>query len=310
MTTKRTPAALKSASGGLIEAGEDDLSIEYPSSDGEPMAETDFQYVPLTDTIAALRNWFINRTDVYVAGDMLMYYRMNDNATRVAPDVFAVFGAAGNHRRHSWLVWREGKAPDFVMEIASQSTWRRDVTEKRDIYAGMEVTEYWRFDPTGECFTPALAGERLIDGEYRPLPLETDGAGILRGHSAVLGLDICVLPDLELRLYDPVSRQWLLTPRESEAARLEEASARQTAEASLQTAETALHTSEEARQTAEASLQTSEEARQTAEASLQTSEEARRTAEASLQTSEEARQAAEDEVRLLRERLRSLQSGQ
>ena len=275
MTTERTPAALKSARGGPIENAEDDLSIEYASSDGEPMAETDFQYVPLTDTIAALRNWFINRTDVYVAGDMLMYYRMNDNATRVAPDIFAVFGAAGNHRRHSWLVWREGKAPDFVMEIASQSTWRRDVTEKRDIYAGMGVTEYWRFDPTGECFTPALAGERLTDGEYRPLPLETDGADILRGHSAVLGLDICVLPDLELRLYDPASRQWLLTPRESEAARLEEASARQNAEAALQTAE-----------------------------------EARRTAEAALQTSEEARQAVEDEVRLLRERLRSLQSGQ
>ena len=237
MATKRTPAAIKSAAGRPHEDAEDDLSIEYPSSDGEPMAETDFQYVPMTDTIAALRNWFINRTDVYVAGDMLVYYRMNDNTTRVAPDVFAVFGATGNHRRHSWLVWREGKAPDFVMEIASQGTWRRDVTEKRDIYAGMGVTEYWRFDPTGECFTPALAGERLADGEYRPIPLDTDGTDILRGHSTVLGLDICELPGLELRLYDPASGQWLLTPRESEEARLEEAAARQTAEAALQNAE-------------------------------------------------------------------------
>ena len=220
MTANRTPAALKSASGGPHEDAEDDLSIEYPSSDGEPMAETDFQYVPLTDTVAAaLHNWFIDRTDVYVAGDMLVYYRMNDNTTRVAPDVYAVFGAVGNYRRHSWLVWREGKAPDFVLEIASPSTWRRDVTEKRDIYAGMGVTEYWRFDPTGGCFTPALAGERLAGGEYRPIPLETDeghiqGMGILRGRSAVLGLDICVLPGLELRLYDPASGQWLLTPWE------------------------------------------------------------------------------------------------
>ncbi len=263
MAAKRTPAAIKSASGGPYEDAEDDLSIEYPSSDGEPMAESDFQYIPLTDTVSALRNWFSHRTDVYIAGDMLVYYRKNDNVTRVAPDVYAVFGAAGNHRRDSWLVWREGKAPDFVMEIASQGTWRWDATGKRDIYAGMGVMEYWRFDPTGECFTPALAGERLADGEYRQIPLDGfDSAhperqpkgGILRGRSAILGLDICVLPGLELRLYDPESRQWLHTHQEESVAR--------------QAAETALR------------------------------------------TSEAARQAAEDEVRLLHEQLRELQSRQ
>ena len=95
---------------------EDDLSIEYPSSDGEPMAESKLQYTPLTDTVSALENYFIDRNDVFIAGDLLVYYRMNDNQTRVAPDVFVVFGAAGNHPRDSWLVWREGKTPDFVME--------------------------------------------------------------------------------------------------------------------------------------------------------------------------------------------------
>ena len=212
--------------------GEDDLSIEYPSSDGEPMAENKWQYVAMTDTTSALENQFIHRPDVFVGSDMLMYYRMNDNATRVAPDVFVVFGAAGKHFRDSWIVWREGKAPDFVMEVASPSTWQRDAAEKRDIYAGMGVTEYWRFDPTGDFFTPELVGERLVEGEYYPIPLETDGDGILRGHSAVLGLDICVRPGLELRLYDPETRQWLLTPMESEEARL-------AAEAALRTSETA-----------------------------------------------------------------------
>ena len=129
------------------------------------MAESDWQYVPLTETVSTLRVWFQDRPDVYVAGDMLVYYRMNDNLTRVAPDVYAVFGVSGNHRRDSWIVWREGKVPDFVLEIASPSTWQRDVTEKRSIYADMGVTEYWRFDPTGECFTPALAAERLVEGD-------------------------------------------------------------------------------------------------------------------------------------------------
>ena len=100
----------------------DDLSIEYPSSDGEPMAESDLQYVPLTETVSTLRVRFSNRTDVYVAGDMLVYYRPNEPSASVAPDVFAVFGTTGNHPRDSWIVWREGKAPDFVLEIASEST--------------------------------------------------------------------------------------------------------------------------------------------------------------------------------------------
>ncbi len=232
MTTRRTLADIKHPP---REDDEDDLSIEYPSSDGEPMAETDFQYTAMTETIATLRQWFKDRNDVYVAGNMLMYYRMNDNATRVAPDIFTVFGAAGKHRRDSWLVWREGKAPDFVMEVASIGTWRRDATAKRDIYARMGVTEYWRFDPRGQCFTPELAGERLAGGEYREIPLTRDDARILWGRSDVLGLDICMLPGLELRLYDPLSGQWLLTPQE-------EAAARQAAEAALQSAEDEIRT--------------------------------------------------------------------
>ncbi len=227
MVTKRTQPAVTQPP---YEEAEDDLSIEYPSSDGEPMAENKWQYVAMTDTTSALENRFIHRPDVFVGSDMLMYYRMNDNATRVAPDVFVVFGAAGKHFRDSWIVWREGKAPDFVMEVASPSTWQRDAAEKRDIYAQMGVSEYWRYDPTGSFFSPELVGERLVGGEYQPISLETDGDGILWGRSDVLGLDICARPGLELRLYDPEGGQWLRTHRESEEALRMEAEARQAAE--------------------------------------------------------------------------------
>ena len=293
MVTRDTRTAVNQvppAAAGLTSGDEiDDLSIEYPSSDGEPMAESQLQYTPLTDTVSALENYFIERSDVFIAGDLLVYYRMNDNRTRVAPDVFVVFGASGNHPRDSWLVWREGKAPDFVMEIASPSTWERDAVEKREIYANMGVTEYWRFDPTGECFTPELVGETLVEGQYRELPLERDVEGRLWGRSAVLGLDIYALPDLELRLYDPADRKWLLTPRENEEARL---------------AAVAAHLeSEEARLAAEA-------ARVAAEAAHLESEEGRLVAEEALQESETARQQLEAENERLREQLRSLQSGQ
>ena len=210
----------------------DDLAIDYPSSDGEPMAESDHQYIPLTNTVSALRVRYHHRNDVYIAGDLLVYYRMNRTDVRVAPDVFAVFGATGNHRRDSWLVWREGKAPDFVMEIASRRTWQRDIDEKRPIYAAMGVREYVRFDPTGRYFTPALVVERLdTAGIYREQPLATDSDGVQRGYSAVLELEFCVLPGLELRLHDPATGEWLLTHQEAEDARRAEAADRQSAEA-------------------------------------------------------------------------------
>lgn len=238
----------------------EDLSIEYPDSDGEPMAENDYQLTAMLDTISMLREWFDDREDVYAGGDMLIYYKINDNETRVAPDVFVVFGTE-KHKRNSWIVWREGKAPDIVMELASGSTWRRDMREKRDIYAEMGVIEYWRFDPTGNYFMPPLVGERLGDGEYTTIGLTTSREGVVRGYSAVLGLDVCVLPDGNMRLYDPVSRQWLRTHSESEAA-------------------------------------------------LRASEAMLREAEAALSEESSARQAVEAELRLLREQLRALQSGQ
>ena len=213
--------------GAVIEV--DDLTIHYPSSDGEPMAETEWQYIPLTETVAALRHWFRHRLDVYVIGDMLVYYRMNHNDIRVAPDVFVVFGATGGPPRDSWLVWREGKAPDFVMEIASVGTWQRDAREKRDIYAGMGVTEYWRFDPTGECFTPELAGEQLVDGIYRTLPVAADAAGVLRGVSPLLGLEFRVEAERRLRVYNPATGERLRTLTESEDALAAETAARQAA---------------------------------------------------------------------------------
>ena len=199
----------------------DDPTIEYPDSDGEPLAEHKLQAIAMVDSFSALETYFAERPDVYIGIDQLLYYVLNDPTTSVAPDVFAVFGAHGSHPRPSWIVSREGGlVPDFVLEVASEGTWRRDVSEKRDIYAGIGVREYWRFDPEGSYFPVPLVGERLVNGEYEPIAVETDADGVLRGHSTVLGLDICVRGELELRLYDPASGEWLRSHRESEVERV------------------------------------------------------------------------------------------
>ena len=283
----------------------DDLSIIYPSSDGEPMAESEQQYIPMTETVAEMRHWFRDRLDVYVIGDMLVYYRMNRTDIRVAPDIFVVFGVTSRHPRDSWLVWREGKAPDFVMEIASPGTWRRDVYDKRILYALLGVREYWRFDPTGLCFTPVLVGEALdpITGQYGPLPVIMDASGVLRGHSPLLGLEFRVEEGLRLRVYDPATGERLRTLTESEDLLQSETEARQAAEAAVTEAEAIASEAETARQAAEAAVTE-------AEAIASEAETARQAAEAAASEAETARQAAEARAQALQEEIRRLREPQ
>ena len=305
----RRIAARQGSLTGSEPADRSGAEIDYPSSDGEPMAESERQLIPMAGTFFILRDWYRDRPDVYIGCDLLIYYREGDNGVRVAPDVFAVFGATGNHPRDSWKLWEEGKAPDFVLEIASPSTWREDIDRKREIYLGLGVSEYLRFDPTGELFTPPLAWEELEDGAYRPRSLSTSPDGTLWGHSAVLGLDVCVRDDRTLQLYDPVSGQWFITPEEVVASGRVAAANLQSSEAARLAAEADRQAAEAARQIAESGRQAAEADRLVAETARQTAESARQTAEADRQVAEAARQAAEEENRQLREQLRRLQSG-
>ena len=204
------------------------LPVEYSSSDGEPMAENDWQLHAMIDSIAALDVYFRHRPDVYVSGDLLIYYEEGNPGARVAPDVFVVLGTA-KHKRMTYKLWEEPKAPDFVMEVASPKTWRRDVESKRKLYAELGVREYWQFDPRGDLLSPPLQGLCLHEGVYRPLPARRmDGTQMLP--SEVLGLDLRV-DGGRLRFRDPVSGEDLRTLEEAETARREEAAARRAAEA-------------------------------------------------------------------------------
>ena len=211
-------------------------TIDYPESDGVPMAENDFQLRTMTYAIEALDNHFHTRSDVYVSGDLFVYYEENNNKARIAPDVFVVFGVP-DHRRRTYLLWREGKAPDFVMEVSSPSTWRADQGSKRNTYAKMGVPEYWLYDPTGDYLAPRLQGFRLAGGQYAPIAVRNDG--VLTGRSEVLALELRLYPDDRFRFHDPVSGQDLPSLEEAERGRNAEAQARQTAESRLQESEAA-----------------------------------------------------------------------
>ena len=88
---------------------------------------------------------------------------------------------------------------------------------KRDAYLGYGVSEYWRFDHTGGRYhVSALAGDVLVDGEYQPKEITHEPDGLIWGHSAVLGLDLCWDAG-DLRFRDPESDEFLLTPEEQPA---------------------------------------------------------------------------------------------
>ena len=206
----------------------------YPSSDGQPMCENTWQLRAMVDGISILRSRYQHNPDVFVGGDLLMYYEKGNPTQRVAPDVFVIFGVPDHHRM-SYKLWEEGKAPDFALEVASESTWREDLGRKRDLYAKLGIGEYWLFDPQGEFLDPPLRGLVLQNGEYGELPGRMEnGVRVLR--SRVLGLDLRA-EGSALRFRDPVTGEDLRTLEEADARGDQEAAARQRAEAAKRTAQ-------------------------------------------------------------------------
>ena len=93
--------------------------------------------------------------------------------------------------------------------MASESTYRSDRGGKRDLYAGMGVSEYWQCDPVGDYLESSLLGFRLVEGRYVPIPVTTTEGDVLVGHSEVLGLELRLTPGVSvrdvLRFHDPMT---------------------------------------------------------------------------------------------------------
>ena len=223
--------------------------IVYPESDGMPLADGEFQSPLFREIVATLETYFNNQPNTHVNGNTFIYYQEGNPQRWVSPDCYVVFDISleSIERNNTYRIWEVGKSPDFVLEIGSPSTATTDLISKRELYAALEIDEYWRHDATGGRFyREPLVGERLVEGEYRRLELEREPGGMVRGHSAALGLDLC-WDDGRLRFYDPVAGRWLLNYMEEQAGREAaeahadaERAARESAEARADAAEARL----------------------------------------------------------------------
>ena len=207
--------------------------IEYPTSDGKPMAETELHGQIMTDSREMLVYWFEDDPMVYVWGNLLVFYEEGNPRKHLSPDVFVVRGVPKRPRRDHYLVWKEGRYPQGVLEVTSKTTAKEDQKTKLHIYREIwRVQEYFLFDPRSEYLRPPLQGHRLRGNRYIRIKA-VDG----RLPSEAFGLHL-ERDGEQLRFYDPRSGQYLLTAREkntlSEAARQQAEAARQQAEAEVE----------------------------------------------------------------------------
>ena len=164
-----------------------------------------------------------NPETTLVEADRWIVARPEFNKARARrPDLLVAFGVDPEvyRRSNGYIVSEQGKPPDFVLEVASESTGAMDVGAKRVDYARLGIPEYWRFDETGEYHGARLAGDRLVEGRYEPIPIETVSDGVLQGYSAVLGLNLR-WSDGELLFYDPTTGRPIATFEDERQARAE-----------------------------------------------------------------------------------------
>jgi len=152
--------------------------IEYPTSDGQPMAETTLHRKVMTDLIAALELRYEDDPGMWAGGNLLLYYEKGNARASVAPDV--LLAPVPKDDRPIYKLWEEGRPPCLVVEVTSSSTRDEDLNRKKHLYERLGVQEYFLFDPYGDYLSPRLQGHRLEGGRYTRIPLETDGSLLSR----------------------------------------------------------------------------------------------------------------------------------
>jgi Uma2 family endonuclease len=151
--------------------------VIFPPGDllsDEPPLETELHLRQIILLLQCLEWLWRDRNDFYSAGNLTIYYspRQRKSEKFRGPDFFVVLGTERKTRK-SWVVWEEdGKYPNVILEILSDSTANTDKGLKKEIYQNtFRTPDYFWFDP----YTLEFAGFHLVDGEYQPLQASEQG---------------------------------------------------------------------------------------------------------------------------------------
>ncbi|MDX2228545.1 MAG: Uma2 family endonuclease [Leptolyngbyaceae cyanobacterium bins.349] len=195
--------------------------IFYPSSDGEPLAETSVHVDAIINAVVALRQYLAGQQAIVLA-DQFLYYAQGYPRLRVAPDVMVIFDVEPG-ARDNYKTWEEGQVPVVIFEMTSKGTKDEDQGHKKILYEQLGVQEYWQFDPKGEWIPEKLKGFRLRNEVYE---LVTDG----RSDPLKLRLEV---EDQLIGFYREDTGEKLLAPNDLLQALQQEIAARQEAEVLL-----------------------------------------------------------------------------
>jgi Uma2 family endonuclease len=152
-------------------------NVIFPPGDlysDEPPLESELHLEQIMLLLKCLKWLWRDRHDFYAAGNLTIYYshkKRKDEQFR-GPDFFVVLDTERKTRK-SWVVWEEdGKYPNVILEILSESTANTDRGLKKNIYQNtFRTPDYFWFDP----YTLEFAGFHLVDGKYQTLAPNNQG---------------------------------------------------------------------------------------------------------------------------------------
>ena len=185
-----------------------------PERDPDDM--TSAKHLALTGNAHHLIHHFDNPDTTLVAAEryIVLAPHPGRDAIRRSPDLLIAFNVdpQAYEESNGYIISEQSKPPDFVLEVASPRTGHVDVGEKRDDYAALGILEYWRFDETetGQYHGARLAGERLENGQYAPIPIDELDNDVLQGYSPVLNLRLR-WEHGRLGWHDPATGRHILT---------------------------------------------------------------------------------------------------
>ncbi|BAZ67922.1 hypothetical protein NIES4106_26790 [Fischerella sp. NIES-4106] len=175
----------------------------------EPEMESSLHYLQLLLLVTSLEWLWREQNDFFIGANLTIYFSRQQLKNRDfrGPDFFLVKDTE-KRSRNSWVVWEEdGRYPDLIIELLSDSTANVDRTLKKNLYQSrFHTPEYFWFSPESLEFV----GFELVGNQYQEIVPNLQGWR----WSQVLGLYLGIHED-KLRYFSAVGD---LVPTPEEAA--------------------------------------------------------------------------------------------